>query len=380
MDTDRERVVFSAGDDRTDGFPCLRNTETFTLYCAMPETGTYSHHSHIVQFDGVVYAAWSSHQKDEDAPGQRVLVRRSLDQGNTWTEIGELFPPLDRVDPASEDGPGRRTQCANGFAVVDRVLHAFSEVWDDGGGCRSAGKGRLVRSIGPDSALGPVFWLDTHAPAPKAGASAYAAGASAVVERVKAHLGRPGNELTWDFQHLTTRPTADDGHLLCEPTPAWRLGNGTWCKLYRDLGNSKCNYASFSRDDGVTWTTASRTNFPDANSRSTAGVLPDGRVYVISNTSQVGRDPLTISLSEDGLTFDEAAVIRNNAPPLRYEGRWKNMGFQYPHSTVMGDSLWVMYSLNKEDIQVTRMPLSELCSLKSESQQVAQDDAASRAP
>ena len=257
-DPDRRLLFCATGGDRSEGFPCLRNTHTVTLYRATEETGIYSHHSHIVQFEGVVYAAWSNHLKDEDAPGQRVLLRRSIDQGSTWTAFVELFPPLDRFDPASEDG--------------------------------------------------------------------------------------------------------------------------TWCKLYRDLGGSSCKYVSFSQDGGVTRTTATRTDFSDANSRSTAGVLPNGRVYVISNVLPHGRNPLAVSLSEDGLTFDETALIRNDALPVRFDGRWKDTGFQYPSSTVVGDSLCVMYSVNKEDIQMTRIPLSELRSLTSCSQQHAQGDAVNRAP
>lgn len=379
MDPDKQLIVSFAGGNRTEGFPCLRDTQTATLYRATPETGSYSHHSHIVHFEGTIFAVWSNHPRDEDAPGQRVLLSRSIDQGSTWAEFVELFPPLDRVDPASADGEGRRTQCANGFAVVDRILYALSEVWDDGGGCRTAGRGRLVRSIKPDGALGAPFWLGKDAPAPKAGLPAYPAGDPALVEEINAYLGLPGNEPTWEFRHLTTRPTADDGHLLCEPTTAWKLRNGAWCKLYRDLGRSNCNYASFSHDDGLTWTAGTRTNFPDANSRATAGVLPDGQVYVISNTSPDGRVPLAISLSKDGLSFDRTALIRNDAVPLRHEGRWKNTGFQYPHSAIVDDSLCVMYSVNKEDIQVTRIPLAELRSLTGGSQLTASRDAADRA-
>lgn len=251
--------------------PVLGNTQNVTLYHATPETGAYSHHSHIMYFEGVVFAMWSNHLTDEDAP------------------------------------------------------------------------------------------------APKAGLAAYPPGDPDVVEKINAHLLHPGNELTWDFRELTTRPEGENGQLLCEPTPAWQLGNGTWCKLYRDPGKSFCNFASFSRDDGKTWTRPTRTNFPDANSRATAGVLPDGRVYVISNINPDGRDPLAMSLSKDGLQFGCVALIRHHAPPLRHEGRWKNAGFQYPHSAIVDGSLLVLYSVNKEDIQVTHIPLSELSAIKQQS-------------
>ena len=70
---------------------------------------------------------------------------------------------------------------------------------------------------------------------------------------------------------------------------------------------------------------------------------------------------MAISLSRDGLEFDRMAVIRFVAPPTRYEGKAKGGGgYQYPHSVVVGESLWVIYSVNKEDIEVARIPLSQL--------------------
>ena len=103
--------------------------------------------------------------------------------------------------------------------------------------------------------------------------------------------------------------------------------------------------------------------------RSNAGRLPDGQYYVINNPLPMspkkgGRSLLAISLSRDGLNFDRMAIIRFVSPPQRYEGKAKSIGYQYPHSVVAGEHLWVIYSVNKEDIEVARIPLSELSLLK----------------
>ncbi|MBE0667404.1 MAG: hypothetical protein IH593_06975, partial [Bacteroidales bacterium] len=109
---------------------------------------------------------------------------------------------------------------------------------------------------------------------------------------------------------------------------------------------------------------------PDACSKSNAGKLPDGQVYVINNVIPMnpgglgGRSMLAISLSKDGLKFDRVAIIRFIPPPLRYRGLEKTIGYQYPHSVVVDNDLWVMYSVNKEDVEVTRIPLDELYELK----------------
>lgn len=77
-----------------------------------------------------------------------------------------------------------------------------------------------------------------------------------------------------------------------------------------------------------------------------------------------GRSMLAISLSRDGLNFDRTAIIRFISPPLRYKGLEKTIGYQYPHSVVAENDLWVIYSVNKEDVEVTRIPLNVLYELK----------------
>ena len=340
---------------------------TTTLYNANPEMGTYSHHPHITYFKGTIYTMWSNHKVDEDATGQRVLMRCSTDQGETWEEVVELFPPLDRYNPLSEKiKNGGRTQNANGFAIIEGVLYSFSEVRDNIFDDDLPGLGRLVRAIYPNGKLGDIFWLRKEPPAEIAGFPAYPSGDRVIVEKINSFFTLPENELTWDFRYLTTRPKTEDGHQLCEPTPAWQLDDGTWVKLYRDLGKpvSHFNYAAFSFDNGKEWTAPTRTDFIDGCARTNAGTLPDGQVYIISNIDPNGaRDPLAISLSKDGLRFDRVALIRRDAPEMRYEGRWKAEGFQYPHSLVWGDYLWVIYSVGKEDVQITRIPIRDIVNL-----------------
>ena len=73
---------------------------------------------------------------------------------------------------------------------------------------------------------------------------------------------------------------------------------------------------------------------------------------------------LAISLSRDGVNFDRMAVIKFIAPAQRYEGKAKRgNGYQYPHSVVVEKYLWVIYSVNKEDVEVARIPIAELESI-----------------
>jgi len=69
-------------------------------------------------------------------------------------------------------------------------------------------------------------------------------------------------------------------------------------------------------------------------------------------------------LSKDGLNFDRMVVLRFLAPDQRYQGRSKSVGNGYPHSAIVDDNLWVIYSVNKEDIEIARIALSKLDKLK----------------
>ncbi|MHC4117117.1 MAG: exo-alpha-sialidase [Planctomycetota bacterium] len=385
----------------------LENVKTTTLHRGTPEMGTFNHHAHITYFKGVFYAVWDTQARDEHGPGQHGLLRRSTDQGKTWAPVEELFPALDKYIPSSEAIIGGRyqgrIQTSNGFAVVDDVLYAVTEVDDHRGTSIRNRKrfhaGRLCRSIDPDGGLGKMFWLKKCPPKPVEGFPAYRAGDPKLVKKINQYFLQPGNEIQLDFSSpvpesapgdvWTPFPISDDNHRLIEQVPSYRAANGTWVRLYRDAGllgvpisdrgpkkaleesKSRRNYASFSLDNCRTWTAPTRTSFPDACAKSNAGKLPDGQVYVINNvlplsTKHGGRQLLGISLSRDGLNFDRVAVIRFIAPPQRHAGRAKSGGFAYPHSVVVGNHLWMIYSVNKDDIEVARIPLSNLYSIRSQ--------------
>lgn len=378
-------IHWSAGWDNemTFRYEMLENTESTILYKAVPDIGTYSHHGHITWFDEVLFAAWDNHVRDENGSGQRTLMRRSMDRGNSWEPIQELFPSMDEMVPVSVAKIGQRFHNLQGFAEINDTLYAIIDVSDWGGtgpGWQERYRihqGRMARSISADDEMGQIFWL-THdtPPEPVEGFPAYPAGDSALVAEIQSYLQQPENQPQLDF--TSGHPTSDDGHRMAEPTSPWRLDDGTMARFYRDAGirnpndanervrsRPQRNYVAFSFDDGEIWTTPSRTNFPSVTGRSNVGTLPDGRVYVINHLIPIpnrhgGRQALAISLSDDGLNFDRSALLHNLAPPQRYEGRARAIGYQYPHSVVVGDDLWVVLSVNKEDMQVTRILLDEL--------------------
>jgi hypothetical protein len=376
----------AARDQMNFRYDFLENIKTTKLLTATPETGTWNHHPYVTYFKGILFANWDTHARDENASGQHGVFRRSADGGKTWSPVEVLFPPLCANVPAAEPSQSTYFQTSYGFIVVDDSLYAVTDVaeWQrpDAKKIKPRIKiGLLCRAVHPDGALGDIFCLSDDQPAPAPDFPKYPAGEPTLVIKINAYFRQPANAPQLDFG-TKAHPVSDDEHGTGEPVPAWQLVDGTWVKMYRDGGSIRArnlreeeaskvrrNYVSFSFDNGKSWSTPTRTSFPDACARSNAGRLPDGQIYVINNvlplsTKKGGRSMLAISLSRDGLTFDRMAVIRFVAPEQRYEGRSKSIGYAYPHSVVIGDYLLLIYSINKEDIEIARIPLKELYTLK----------------
>lgn len=98
-----------------------------------------------------------------------------------------------------------------------------------------------------------------------------------------------------------------------------------------------------------------------------AGSLPDRRVYLLSNTGPYGlRDPLTIALSTDGFDFNQSFALLSCTQLaggcVDRGGNGGGPGVSYPQGALVtapawAEGLWVVFSNNKEDIHVARVPL-----------------------
>jgi hypothetical protein len=64
----------------------------------------------------------------------------------------------------------------------------------------------------------------------------------------------------------------------------------------------------------------------------------------------------------DGRHFDRAYLLRGekDRQPQRNPGAHKCAGCSYPHAVVWRDWIFILYAMNKEDAQVTRVPLESL--------------------
>ena len=133
----------------------------------------------------------------------------------------------------------------------------------------------------------------------------------------------------------------------------------------RDQNSSFKKLAALSADDGETWTTPVVIDTPDSRSKQSAGNLTNGSAFMVYNPSgSKERFPLVVVLSDSGKVFDRAYLLRSGSKedlqPIRFEGKYKRVGYSYPKSIIWNGYLYVGYATNKEDVQLTRIPVQSL--------------------
>jgi len=77
------------------------------------------------------------------------------------------------------------------------------------------------------------------------------------------------------------------------------------------------------------------------------------------------RYPLVVVQGDDGRVFRDMRVVHGENPRMRYPGLYKDFGPQYTRGVAEWsgdgsfdpDALWLIYSVNKEDIWLARIPL-----------------------
>ena len=242
-------------------------------------------------------------------------------------------------------------------------------------------------------------------------------------DELVAMLADPTNQPPWSWAlESDNHPVvaADGSGQLGEPTHAVQMANNETCRFWRSFSelvplnhtlyiectNTSSTAAATAAAAGwfngtgdllhrgnYSYSSITATNIPDANSKAFLGAFPptSGNArssyrsyhsaanlthYLISNPVPsvdglaANRTILTIATSIDaGRTFNALAALRSAPTTRRYPGRLKNHGYQYPAAVVQSvgwlngsslDMLYVLYSVNKEDIVLTSVAVGAL--------------------
>ncbi len=80
----------------------------------------------------------------------------------------------------------------------------------------------------------------------------------------------------------------------------------------------------------------------------------------MNNPVGVGRIPLVLSLSRDGVHFDQHFMLGEQHYKRRFEGAAKGGDYSYPHSLVFDRRLYVIVARQKEQEEIFSVALEDL--------------------
>lgn len=356
------------------GFPLVAEAEHFDVWRPVTTRDwAFNHFASLIWHRGRFYAMWGNHPIGELGPGQRVLCAWSDDDGRTWSQPFPLFPRPGKVGAPGETpdihlSPDR-------WIVAGGRLYAVAYV-------ASGETYPIAREIGADGSLGKPFVL--RPPSGQASLPLF------MKDLAQARLAPPEATLIQDLYRRNDvvswwgtflkeeglpRRAVDNASMI-EPY-SYRARDGARVLLLRSMPTAKSDpennhrlYVSFGTAEGG-WSPPYPTDIPDSPSRFQVIVLEDGTTLLIGNqtapefdrwTGYLPRDPLTVAVSKDGYTFDRVYAVRAGAPQeYRFQGiTRRSLGYGYPSSVVRDGWLYILYSVGKEDMAFTRLPLSAL--------------------
>ncbi len=335
-------------------------TQTFTVFAPDANSDKFSNGVVLIPFQGRLYAQWQSSPRDEDS-------------GDTWvaysvSDDGEHWSPPRMLAGA---GSGTVMHSNGGWWTDGKTLIAYLNVWPMGFQSGMGGFTNYLQSSDgehwsePRRVTGkfmPVDGVIEQDPHALANGRIVAAFHLMPGTRVRPfYTDDPLGVGGWMPAAFTNLP--HEGKESREFEPSLFARADCLVMVFRDQSSTYRQLASQSCDAGQSWSTPALTNMPDARAKQSAGNLPDGTAYLVNapNTDKL-RIPLAVTLSRDGRIFDRAFLLRGAADlqPLRFAGQFKRPGYHYPKSVVWGGYLYAGYAANKEDVQLTRVPLASL--------------------
>jgi len=332
---------------------------------------TYNHAPMLAYWNNNFYLEYLSNPVGEHiAPGQ-TLLQTSKD-GYNWSVPVVIFPPYKIPDGFVKTG--KTDTAKNSFAVMHQrfgfytskskrlfavayygIALAKGDDPNDGNGI-----GRVIREIKADGTFGPIFFLrynhsfnekNTSYPFYKTSSDK---GLVAACDEI---LATP----------LLMMQTVEEGDRNDPLIPLqkdfkafnyYHLPNGNVVALW------KYALTSISRDEGKTWqyNPTRAPGFVNANAKIWGQKTSDGKYATVYNPSEF-RWPLAISVSDDGLKYKNLLLVNGEITSMRYGGAYKSYGPQYVRGIQEMDgrppygNMWVTYSMNKEDMWVSKIPI-----------------------
>lgn len=326
---------------------------------------TYNHASNLAYWKGKFYQQYLSNPVDEHIPPGHTLMTTSPD-GRAWAKPLVIFPHYKAPKGVKipEGSTGYMMHQRMGFYISpdDRLLTvAFYGHSEDP--FMEGGIGRVVREIYENGSMGPIYFI-----------------------RYNSHTTWNESNTSFPF-YLKSK---DKGFIeVCESLLSDKLKTMQWWDedhgldgfySIKEAGSALSYYhrkdgklvalwkrsmSAISEDGGITFSSPVKSpTLIMAGGKNWGQQTDDGRYAMAYNPIELDeyRYPLIAITSDDGIIFDDMVLVQGEVPPRRYYGRWKDFGPCYVRGIVdgngnpPGNDMWLSYSMNKEDIWVSRIP------------------------
>ncbi len=332
---------------------------------------TYNHAPMLAYWNNLFYLEYLSNPIGEhEGAGQTLLVTSK--NGYNWGNPVIIFPPCKIPDGTVKAG---KTDIAkNTFAVMHQRIGFYTaknnrllalgyygmvlapkDDPNDGKGI-----GRVVREINKDGSFGAIYFLrynhafnekNTSYPFYKTSKN------NNFVAACDELLASP-----LQMQQMVEEADKDDP--LIPLKKDFKAFNYYHLPDGRAVGLWKYALTSITKDDGKTWTynPTRAPGFVNANAKIWGQKTSDGKYATVYNPSEF-RWPLALSVSDNGIEYKNLLLVNGEISSLRYGGAYKSYGPQYVRGiqemdgNPPGGNMWVTYSMNKEDIWVSSIPV-----------------------
>jgi hypothetical protein len=332
---------------------------------------TYNHAPMLAYWKGKFYLHYLSDPVGEHVPPGQTWFQQSPD-GINWTKPVPLFPVYKVPDGFTK--PGRADVANNTYAVMHQRIGFYTSKQNrlfalgyygivlgkkddpnDGNGI-----GRVIREIRADGSFGPIYFLrynhnfnEKNTQYPFYTSSKDKGLVAACKEILDAPLL---------MQQMVEESDRNDPLIPLKKDfkafSYYRLPDS------RIVGFWKYALTSISNNGGKSWqyNPLRAPGFVNANAKIWGQRTADNRYATVYNPSEF-RWPLAVSVSNDGLNYHNLLLVNGEITSMRYGGEYKSYGPQYVrgimemNGTPPDSAMWVTYSMNKEDIWVSRIPV-----------------------
>ena len=324
---------------------------------------TYNHAPMLAYWRGRFYLEYLSGPVHENEGPCHTLLMSSAD-GFTWSAPEVIFPAFQLLD-------GRQTIAHQrmGFygAPSGRLLvlafYGLPPAPNNGRGI-----GRAVREIHEDGSLGAIHFIRTnrHAGFDERNTPYPSYRVSEDPGFVEACEALLANKLM--TQQWWEEDRSQDGFFALAGDETFS-GKALSFFHRRDgmaVGIWKGAYAALSADAGATWSRPVRCpTISETYAKLWGQRTTDGRYALVYDPVDgwLVRRPLAVITGDDGITFGRMLCVHGETPLRRYDGQYKDIGPQYIRGIAEGNgmppdgAMWLTYSVNKEDIWVSRVPV-----------------------